>query len=252
MSANIITGASSYGFGHFLEQTDMVGMLVLLLLMLMSVLSWYLILLKTWQQLRLKAASRSFLTLSSALSTYREAEAFIDRKPATESYGRILEKGVAACRLLQRQDEKRGFDMTVPDDFVSATLHTAIAEEERLRESGLSTLASVGSTAPFLGLLGTVWGIYHALLAISHSGQASLDRIAGPVGEALVMTACGLAVAIPAVLAYNAFVRLNRQWNGELESYAHRVFGVLALGRMQLSPAVVDFAAVEVCQGGRV
>ncbi len=239
-----------FGLSHFLEQTDTVGIVVLGVLALMSVVSWYLILLKAWQQIRLKAASEHFLTLFFDLSTFRDAEGLIGRNPVEEPYGRVLEKGIVACCLLKRPDEKRGFDMAAPDDFVSAALHTAIAEEEREREKGLSILASVGSTAPFVGLFGTVWGIYHALLAIGFSGQASLDRVAGPVGEALIMTACGLAVAIPAVLAYNAFVRINRQWNGELESYAHRVFGLLALGRMETSAAVAGFSSTPARQGG--
>lgn len=240
-----------FGIHHFLAQTDTVGILVLGALVLMSVASWYLILLKSWQQLRLKAASDRFLASSCGLSTFREAQGLVCQAPAREPYGRVLEKAMAACRQLKRQEEPRGFDMTVPDDFIGAALHMAIAEENRQREQGLSTLASVGSTAPFVGLFGTVWGIYHALLSIGLSGQASLDHVAGPVGEALIMTACGLAVAIPAVLAYNAFGRINRQWSGELESYAHRVFGLLALGRMETPAATEGFAAMPAHQGGR-
>lgn len=249
--SEILSVATPFGLGHFLAQTDAVGVLVLVALALMSIVSWYLILLKTWQQARLKAASGRFLAVFSARSTFREAEGLIDGTLVEEPYGRVLEKGIAACRLLRRPEEKRGFDLTVPDDFISAALHAAIAEEGRRREKGLSMLASVGSTAPFVGLFGTVWGIYHALLAIGFSGQAGLDRVAGPVGEALIMTACGLAVAIPAVLAYNAFVRVHRQWHGDLESYAHRVFGLLALGRMEAPATVVDFVSAPARQGGR-
>jgi biopolymer transport protein ExbB len=91
-------------------------------------------------------------------------------------------------------------------------------------------LASVGSTAPFVGLFGTVWGVYHALVAIGLSGQGTLDKVAGPVGEALIMTALGLAVAIPAVLAYNAFVRSNRLVLAQLDAYAHDLYAVLTTG----------------------
>ena len=97
-------------------------------------------------------------------------------------------------------------------------------------ESGLTVLASVGSTAPFVGLFGTVWGVYHALINIGMSGQGTLDKVAGPVGEALVMTALGLAVAIPAVLAYNAMVRGNRVVLAQLDSFAHDLFAFLTTG----------------------
>ena len=97
-------------------------------------------------------------------------------------------------------------------------------------ESGLTVLASVGSVSPFVGLFGTVWGIYHALASISMSGQATLDKVAGPVGEALIMTALGLAVAIPAVLAYNALVRGNRMLMGQIESFAHDLHILLTTG----------------------
>jgi len=97
-------------------------------------------------------------------------------------------------------------------------------------ESGLTVLASVGSVSPFVGLFGTVWGIYHALASISQSGQATLDKVAGPVGEALIMTALGLAVAIPAVLAYNALVRSNRVLSGELERFGYELHTLLTTG----------------------
>jgi biopolymer transport protein ExbB len=97
-------------------------------------------------------------------------------------------------------------------------------------EAGLSLLASVGSTAPFVGLFGTVWGIYHALIGISTSGQATIDKVAGPVGEALIMTALGLAVAIPAVLGYNALVRAHRLIHADLDAFAHDLHAYLASG----------------------
>lgn len=97
-------------------------------------------------------------------------------------------------------------------------------------ESGLSVLASVGSVAPFVGLFGTVWGIYHALTAIGQSGVATIDKVAGPVGEALIMTAIGLAVAIPAVLAYNAYIKANRSVMAELESFAQDLHTLLTTG----------------------
>jgi len=109
-------------------------------------------------------------------------------------------------------------------------MRRVIDEETARFESGLTVLASVGSTAPFVGLFGTVWGVYHALIAIGVSGQGTLDKIAGPVGEALIMTALGLAVAIPAVLGYNAFVRSNRLTLAKLDAFAHDLFAFLTTG----------------------
>jgi biopolymer transport protein ExbB len=109
-------------------------------------------------------------------------------------------------------------------------MRRVIDEDTARLESGLAVLASVGSTAPFIGLFGTVWGVYHALVAIGLSGQGTLDKVAAPVGEALIMTALGLAVAIPAVLAYNAFVRSNRVVLARLDAFAHDVYAVITTG----------------------
>ncbi|MDR2032510.1 MAG: MotA/TolQ/ExbB proton channel family protein [Azoarcus sp.] len=220
------------GFWHFLEQGDTVTMLVLAVLVLMSVASWYQIAAKAWQQWRVRKAGKHFLDSLAGTRNYQEAEELLARTPPKEPFGRILAQGMEACQLLRTPTAHRGFEITSPDGFIDATLEKSLASEEYALEKGLSVLASVGSTAPFVGLFGTVWGIYHALLSIGLSGQASLGQVAGPVGEALIMTACGLAVAIPAVLAYNAFVRANRNLTGRMESHAHRVFTLLGTGNI--------------------
>ena len=114
--------------------------------------------------------------------------------------------------------------------MITRVLRGEITQVSSRLESGLTFLASVGSTSPFVGLFGTVWGIYHALMAIAGSGQVLIDKVAGPVGEALIMTAAGLAVAIPAVLAYNAFVRINRVTLAELDGFAHDLLALLVTG----------------------
>jgi len=230
--------SESLGFAHFLAQTDSVGVFVFLVLALMSVLSWYLIVLKAWQYWGTRTGSAAFLARFRGVRGLNDAERLLAQQAPDDPFARVLEQGLEACRQLRNASpaERRGFALGSPDDFVSAALHRGIANEGRRLEAGLSVLASIGSTAPFVGLFGTVWGIYHALLAIGMSGQASLDRVAGPVGEALLMTACGLAVAIPAVLAYNTFVRAHRNQAGELEDHAHDVFGLLGLGRI-VAPA---------------
>ena len=115
-------------------------------------------------------------------------------------------------------------------EFLTQAMRSAIAEQGLRAEAGMTFLASVGATAPFVGLFGTVWGVYNALVSIGMTGQGTLDRVAGPVGEALIMTALGLAVAIPAVLAYNAFARSNRLTHAKLNAFAHQLFALLTTG----------------------
>ena len=115
-------------------------------------------------------------------------------------------QAIAAAEHHKLHVEKRT-EKIAQDEFIAGAMNRSIAEENAKMENGLTVLASVGSISPFVGLFGTVWGIYHALASISLSGQATLDKVAGPVGEALIMTALGLAVAIPAVMAYNALLR---------------------------------------------
>jgi biopolymer transport protein ExbB len=114
-------------------------------------------------------------------------------------------------------------------EYLTRTLNNAVDQEAAACEYGLTVMATAGSAAPYVGLFGTVWGIYHALVQIGISGQGTLDKVAGPVGEALIMTALGLAVAIPAVLAYNAFNRRNRQWMAKLESFSHDLYVLLTV-----------------------
>lgn len=132
------------------------------------------------------------------------------------------------------------------DEFIAQALRRTIGQEAMHMETGLTLLASVGSIAPFIGLFGTVWGIYHALGSIAVGGQATVDKVAGPVGEALIMTAFGLAVAIPAVLAYNALVRDNRLLMGEIETFAHDLHTYLTTGIPLASAHTIESAPTEV------
>ena len=134
--------------------------------------------------------------------------------------------GTAARQVL----EVNAHDSLGASEWLTRTLRNSIDESTSRLQSGLAVLASVGSTAPFVGLFGTVWGIYHALLAISAAGQATIDKVAGPIGEALIMTALGLAVAIPAVLGYNALVRGNKGVISRLNRFAHDLHAYFVTG----------------------
>ena len=203
------------GFGHFIAQADVVGKTLLAILVVMSIASWVVILWKAWVLTRVRAdLARAVPAFWAApdLHAGRERLATLDRErvllPALEA---ALQRPEAGTLDAGSEDESR-LTRRLRD-----ALHRALAQ----LQSGQVLLASVGSTAPFVGLFGTVWGIYHALVGLSAGGSISLDRVTGPVGEALIMTAAGLAVAIPAVLAYNLFGKQVASCEADLEGWAH-------------------------------
>jgi biopolymer transport protein ExbB len=225
-----MTQQSNFGFGHFLSQADAVGLIVLGILLVMSVASWYLILVKSTRNLQTRRKSREFLGRFWSAASLEQVASDLTRNPALEPFGRLAAQGLAAQAHWDKSSAASIAKGAGHDEFITRAIRRAMTQETAHSESGLTVLASVGSSAPFVGLFGTVWGIYHALLAIGFSGKASLDAVAGPVGEALIMTALGLAVAIPAVLAYNAFVRSNRLLLTELDGFAHDVQAFLVTG----------------------
>ena len=214
----------SIGFAHFLGQTDAVGKAILGILLLMSVVSWYFIVTKAIAALLERRHSRRFVEAFWAAPTAPAVQRLVDTMAIDEPFARLSRHATASW---QHKDA----------EFLTRAMRRVIDEETARAESGLTVLASVGTTAPFVGLFGTVWGVYHALVAIGLSGQGTLDKVAGPVGEALIMTALGLAVAIPAVLAYNAFVRSNRLVLASMDAFAHDLFAVLTTGGARLKQA---------------
>jgi biopolymer transport protein ExbB len=219
--------AANLGLTHYWEQGDAVSHAVAYILLAMSVLSWFYILSKSWSAWRLRrsaAALENFWnapTLDDAISQLRVAD--------TENvYTPLAAQSVQAAN---RRGQEHSLNAAAdPGELITRTLRQQINRVSARLESGLTLLASVGSTAPFVGLFGTVWGIYHALIAVSASGTVQIDKVAGPVGEALIMTALGLVVAIPAVLAYNAFTRINRITLAELDAFAHDLHAFLTTG----------------------
>lgn len=209
----------------FITAGGPVSMGVALILLAMSVASWYLIVSKSLQAWRVRQAFKAY-----AQHFWGAPNLAVAVKQNNKTGLANLAKNAIAAAEHYKINASKNTEKVAQDEFVARALNRSIAEENTKMENGLSVLASVASVSPFVGLFGTVWGIYHALASISQSGQATLDKVAGPVGEALIMTALGLAVAIPAVLAYNALVRSNRLLAAELENFGYELHTLLTTG----------------------
>ena len=222
------------GFANFLAQADTVGRLALVLLLAMSLASWYLIITKAIQLWRVQRRSARFLGVFWDSPSIQSVASHLEKAHPDEPFSHLAWHAIVAHRHYGGHgaglEASKLNEAGTAGEFLTRAMRRVIDEETAQLESGLTVLASVGSTAPFIGLFGTVWGVYHALLAIGMSGQGTLDKVAGPVGEALIMTALGLAVAVPAVLGYNTIVRSNRVTLSQLDSFAHDLFAVLTTG----------------------
>jgi biopolymer transport protein ExbB len=215
-----------YGLAHLWAEGDFVNKGVAVLLLLMSIASWYVIITKSLQLIRLRraaaAAGRDFwdtTSLPEGVKTLGEDNPFAE----------LANAGIAS---MSHHTAHKGHlhDQLSVSDWITLSLRQKIDEAAGKMQTGMAVLASVGSTAPFVGLFGTVWGIYHALVAIGTSGNASIDKVAGPVGEALIMTALGLAVAIPATFGYNALVRGNKTTLAKLNKFGFDLHALFVTG----------------------
>ena len=217
---------SPYGLTSLWLQGDLVTRAVALLLLAMSIASWYVMIAKGLQALRfrraLDGARRQFWTASSL-------ETGIASLGDDNPFSHLAKSG---ARAMQHHDAHAGQlgEQLTASDWLTMSLRQAIDESAARLSSGMAVLASVGSTAPFVGLFGTVWGIYHALVGIGASGNVGIDAVAGPIGETLIMTALGLAVAIPAVLGYNALVRGNKFIIARMNRFAHDLHAYFVTG----------------------
>jgi biopolymer transport protein ExbB len=260
---------TQFGLTHFWQQGDLVTHITALILLFLSVMSWALIVGRFVRQLRINlacdqapAAFWQARTLAEALTSIgavdrtglyagmaragaRESQAYgcpiigdaIPINPADSTHCSICDD---ATRKRCHASRSIGAGVSLSESVTRALRNQMLSAQASL-ETGLTFLASVGSTAPFIGLFGTVWGIYHALVALSGSTSVVLDKVAGPVGEALIMTAAGLFVAIPAVLAYNALTRANRLVMAQLDGFAHDLHAYFTTGARR--PASADFSA---------
>lgn len=229
-SASNAEALQQMSFSHLLVNLDALGWVVLITLVVMSILSIYWIVLNFFKNMRLQRNSDRVMNTFWETSNAQDAIRFMEEQPRSEPFSKIALDAAQAAAHHQRNEGSRLVESLNRSEFVDRALRQAVTRESMALESGLSLLASVGSTAPFVGLLGTVWGIYHALIALGMSGESSIQAVAGPVGEALIMTAIGLFVAIPAVLGYNFYVRKNRITNNKFDTFAHDLHDFFATG----------------------
>ena len=217
-----------YGITTLWAQGDFVIKSIAILLLIMSIASWYVIVSCAWRLMKLRRYAHAAADFWHAQS-FGEGLHILAGNRHHNPFRNLAEEGKAAVdhHASNRSDLHGQLSLA---DWLTGCLRGAIDESAERMHSGLPILASVGSTAPFVGLFGTVWGIYHALAGIGAAGQASIGEVAGPVGEALIMTALGLAVAIPAVLGYNALIRGNKTLLGRLNRFAHQLHAYFITG----------------------
>ena len=221
---------TQYGVMSFWTSGDLTIHLVALTLFIMSILSWTQIIGKSyrfWKKKKILNALENFWNETTISKATNLLAAEIG---AHNSFANLAKQAVFAARHFDEDKDNHIEHGLNRGEFITRTLRQSINRSTASLESGLTMLASIGAVAPFVGLFGTVYGIYNALLGLSAQAATTLDKVSGPVGEALIMTAAGLFVAIPAVLAYNSFVRLNRLELMELDGFAHDLYSYLNNG----------------------
>jgi biopolymer transport protein ExbB len=209
-SAGVNSTDNPYGLYAFVKNGDFVVRTVVAILAIMSVGTWYIFFMKFWEQSRVLSHSKVVERRFWSSANLNEG---IDKLPKNSLFRSVAESGV-------RASSGQGTGLVNLNDWIGMSLNRQLEEANSRLQGGIAFLASVGSVAPFIGLFGTVWGILKALISIGVAGQASIDKVAGPVGEALIATAIGLFVAVPAVLCYNYLVRRNKVINERLRSFA--------------------------------
>jgi biopolymer transport protein ExbB len=212
-----------YGLGALWAGGDLIARAVLIILAIMSLSSWYVILTKLWDQRKLKQSAR---VVEKQFWTAPSLKDGVDRLKKGDDFRAIAEDGLRAAS----HHDGRLTDRIDLHEWITMSLQRAVDGVNGKLQSGLGLLATVGSVAPFVGLFGTVWGILNALVGIGIAGQASIDKVAGPVGEALIMTAIGLFVAVPAVMGYNWLLGRNKVLQDALRNFASDLHAYLVSG----------------------
>jgi biopolymer transport protein ExbB len=221
---NETTVENPYGLEALWSQGDFVAKGTLIILVIMSLVSWYIIFTKLWDQRRLRKQYEQVQKGFWTVGNLRDGVAKLTGKG--HIFRGIVEDGLKAAE----HHEGRLTDQIPLHEWITVSLSRSVDQVNSYMKTGLSFLATVGSTSPFVGLFGTVWGIYNALIAIGLAGQASIDKVAGPVGEALIMTAIGLFVAVPAVLGYNWLLQRNKDILEKVNYFASDVHSYLVSG----------------------
>ncbi|MCW0451662.1 TonB-system energizer ExbB [Xanthomonas sacchari] len=236
---NASNALSQMGFEHLItEMTSKPGdfavsWVVLITLILMSASSWYWTIINIFRATRLKSQADRVTSLFWDTPNAQDAIRAMEEQPASEPFSKIALDAAQAAAHHQRAEAGTGAGLGETlsrSEFVDRALRQAVTRESTKLQSGMILLATVGATAPFVGLLGTVWGIYGALIKIGATGSGSIEVVAGPVGEALIMTAIGLFVAIPAVFAYNFFSKINSSVIAKFDTFAHDLHDFFATG----------------------
>jgi biopolymer transport protein ExbB len=225
------TEVAGLGFGHFIGQSDVVGKTLLVILIIMSIASWAIILIKGVSLLARRSRSNSFINFFWNATSLDAVAGEIATHGARDPFSHLTAHAMQAQAHHAKYGAAKLEEAGSSGEFVTRTIKKVLDEETTRLENGLSVLATVGATAPFVGLFGTVWGVYHALIAIGMSGAGTLDKVAGPVGEALIMTGLGLAVAIPAVMGYNWLTRSNRVMSAKLDAFAYELHTFVSMGQ---------------------
>ena len=213
-----------YGLDALWSQGDFVARGTLIIMVIMSMASWYVIFTKLFEQNKLLKSANAVTENFWKAGTMKQAATTL---PEASAFRYIAEQGVNA----DEHHEGTLVEQIDRHTWITMSVDRAVGNIQSRMQDGLAVLATVGSTAPFVGLFGTVWGIYHALTAIGIAGQASIDKVAGPVGESLIMTAFGLAVAVPAVMGYNWLIRRNKTVMEKVRAFSGDVHNVLLAGK---------------------
>jgi biopolymer transport protein ExbB len=208
-AASATPAENPYGLGDIVAKRNPVSITILVILGVMSIGTWYIFFMKYFEQSRILTQARTVEKRFWTSGTLAEG---VDKLPKNSMFRSVADAGIRASQ--------GGTSLVGLNDWIAMSLTRQLEDANSRLQSGIAFLASVGSTAPFVGLFGTVWGILQALIAIGVAGQASIDKVAGPVGEALIMTALGLGAAVPAVLLYNFLVRRNKVINEKLRGFA--------------------------------
>ena len=213
-----------FGFMRFLEQDDGLAIGVLIVLAVMSLASWYVILNKFWDQRRIRRSYAEMQKKFWAAGNLREG--MIALTGRDNVFRMLVEDGIRAAQYYEGHLEEK-IDLT---DWITVSLYRSAESVSMRLATGLSILATTGSVSPFVGLLGTVWGIYNALTKIAMTGQPNIAEMSGPIGEALIMTAIGLFVAVPAVMGYNWLLRRNKDIQEKMKAFTADVHSALVGG----------------------